>query len=85
MKGHYLKGLKIKTALFLIDHGLKVLQTAVNAVQIVHELQPETHRPTVSGPKNSTLCWHSGACSCSTARDLRDLPQRSKQSNVTQL
>lgn len=55
MKGCYLE---INTKLFLIDHGLKVLQTAVDAVQIVHELQPETHRATVKELQNSAICWH---------------------------
>ena len=37
----YLEGLKIHTKLFSIQHGLEVLQTAVDAVQIVHQLHPE--------------------------------------------
>lgn len=37
----YLQGIKISAKLFSIKHGLEVLQTAVDAVQIVHQLHPD--------------------------------------------
>ena len=37
----YLEGIKIHAKLFSIKHGLEVLHTAVNTVQIVHQLHPD--------------------------------------------
>lgn len=39
----YLQGIEINAKLFSIKHGLEILQTAVDTVQIVHQLHPDKH------------------------------------------
>lgn len=57
----YLQGVKINTKLFSIKHGLEVLQTAVNTVQIVHQLYPDhthTHTKSITHFHIKLINWH---------------------------
>lgn len=38
---YYLQGVGVNAELLPIEHGCEVLQTAINAIQIVHQLYPE--------------------------------------------